>query len=102
MGVFFVLTDFVLYLTYNEDDMDARQMTEYCDINHVTVTHTEREIWTVDYCHHICCGYRGSTSGCDHLLPARKTHVEPKKERVNWKIAGGDIGWKNIHEKISV
>lgn len=89
-------------MAYNGDDVDVRQMKEHCDINHVTITHTERAIWIVDFCQHICCGYRGSASGCVHLLPSRKRHAEPKKVRMSWKIAGGDIGWKTIREKISV
>lgn len=45
---------------YNEDNMDAKQMTNYQEINHITLTQSQRERErTADQSHPIsfgCCG----------------------------------------------
>ena len=84
---------------------------------HVTVAYRERErerergregeIWTVDDClisssHVVVAVHSQGVFIFNHPHRGRKRQLDPEKkpnERTNWKIAGWDRGWKNIHEK---
>lgn len=79
---------------------------------HVTVAQREREgeIWTVDDClisssHVVVAVHSQGVFIFNHPHRGRKRQLDPEKkpkERTNWKIAGWDRGWKNIHEKMSL